>query len=192
MKAIIKHKTGRIKNSLTLLAVLMAFVSGAAGSASVAADTTTSGGNTSSTTSTSSSAPAGFGTPSDIQNGSQCGSGDSAVKISIDIGCYGDGCKSQAASAYCKSCQSNNPVEGCNAIIDATFAIIRLITDGVGLVVIGSIVFAGIQYSTSRGDPGKTKEAVTRIRNTIIALLVYIFAYAILNYVLPAGFFAGG
>jgi len=121
----------------------------------------------------------GFGGPSSLSSGSpQCGSGQSAVKMTIDIGCRG------------ASCKANNSTQGCNAILDATFAIIRIMSDGVGLIVIGSIVYAGIQYSTSRGDPNKTKEAITRIRNTLISLLVYIFAYAILNYVLPAGFFA--
>ena len=184
----IKHKVAKKTTStrLALITVLAAFFVGILGSAAyggvspVAADTTTNGsGNTSTTGASTTTAPQGFGNPNSIQGGSQCGSGDSAVKISIDIGCKG------------ALCHAKNAQEGCNPILDATFAILKLISDGVGLLVIGSIVFAGIQYSSSRGDPGKTKEAIARIRNTLIALLVYIFAYAILNYVLPAGFFAG-
>ncbi|HKU19111.1 MAG TPA: hypothetical protein VJP80_07650 [Candidatus Saccharimonadales bacterium] len=106
----------------------------------------------------------------------QCGSGNNAVKVSINIGCYG------------ASCQSNNK-DGCSAIIDATFAIIRALSAGVGVVVVASVVWAGIQYSMSRGDPSATAKAVTRLRETLIALLVFIFGYAILNYLIPAGFF---
>lgn len=95
------------------------------------------------------------------------GKGEQSVKIAIDLGCKGHG----------------------NPVADLTFAIIRLLSIGVGLVVVGSIVVAGIQYTTSQDDPKATAAAEGRIKSAIIALLVYIFAYAILNYVIPAGFF---
>ncbi len=98
--------------------------------------------------------------------GHSCGGGTDAVSTSIDIGCKGKG----------------------NPIADATFAIIRVLSDGVGLVIIGSIVVGGIQYSASRGDPQATAIAIGRIRSTVIALLLYIFGYAILNFIIPAGF----
>ncbi len=55
-------------------------------------------------------------------------------------------------------------------------------------MIIGSIVVGGIQYTASRGDPQATATAIGRIRSTMIALLIYIFGYAILNYIIPAGF----
>jgi hypothetical protein len=67
------------------------------------------------------------------------------------------------------------------------FAIIRILSIGVGVVVIGSVIFAGIQYVTSAGDPQNTAKAIERIRNTVIALVLYIFAYALLNWLIPAG-----
>jgi hypothetical protein len=91
---------------------------------------------------------------------------DEAVGIAIKIGCKGKG----------------------NPIADAAFAIIRILSDGVGLVIIGSIVYGGIQYTGSRGDPQSTAMAVNRIRSSLFALLLYIFGYAILNYLIPAGF----
>lgn len=106
----------------------------------------------------------------------QCGSGQNAVEMSINIGCYG------------KDCQSSNP-HGCSALVDGIFAIIRFLSAGVGVVVVGSIVWAGIQYATSRGDPAATAKAVGRLQSTGIALLMFIFGYAILNYLIPAGFF---
>lgn len=92
-----------------------------------------------------------------------CGSGSSAVNTSINFGCEHKG----------------------NGIIDLTFAIIRFLSDGVGVVVIASIIYAGIQYMLSEGEPQKINQAISRIRSSIIALLVYVFAYAILNYVIP-------
>jgi hypothetical protein len=88
------------------------------------------------------------------------------VKLSINIGCKGKG----------------------NPIADMAFAIIRILSDGVGLIVIGSIVVAGIQYSASQGDPQATAQAVKRIRSSFTALLIFIFGYAILNYLIPGAF----
>jgi hypothetical protein len=90
-----------------------------------------------------------------------------AVETSIDIGCRGQG----------------------NPIIDMMFAVIRLLSNGVGLVIIGSIIVGGIQYTMSAGDPQAAAKAIGRIRATIIALGLYIFAYPLLNYVIPSGFF---
>jgi len=93
----------------------------------------------------------------------KCGSGDAEVKTSINIGCRGRG----------------------NAIVDMLFAFIRFLSAGVGLIIAGSLVFAGIQYTTSRGDPQATAAAVDRIQNSVMALLLFLFAYAILNYIVP-------
>lgn len=99
-----------------------------------------------------------------------CGDGDQKVEISFDIGCKGVGGGIT------------------NPITDAAFAIIRFLSLGVGLVIVASITFAGIQYTTSRGDPKATAEAITRIKSNIVAFLIFIFAFAILNYVVPQGF----
>lgn len=99
--------------------------------------------------------------------GTICGSNPS-VKTSIDLGCTG---------------KVHNP------IMDMVFGIIRFLSDGVGLIVVGSIIVAGIQYSSAHGDPQASANARNRIRSSVFALLLYIFAYAILNYVIPKGFF---
>jgi hypothetical protein len=101
-----------------------------------------------------------------------CGSGTKAVGMSIDIGCKG-----QSAGG------------NVNAMTDAVFAIIRFLSIGVGIVIVASLVWAGIQYSMARDDPSQVGAAKGRIMNTFAALLIYIFSYAILNYVIPAGFF---
>jgi hypothetical protein len=95
-----------------------------------------------------------------------CGGGDKAVEVSIDFGCRGVG----------------------NPVADMAFAIIRFLSQGVGLVIIGSIIVGGIQYSASRGEPQATAAAIKRIQSTLMALLLYIFGYAILNYLIPGQF----
>jgi hypothetical protein len=92
-----------------------------------------------------------------------CGDPKFDAKTSIDLGCE----------------QHGNPIE---ALI---FAIIKLLSDGAGLVVIGSIIVAGIQFSSSRDEPQAKAAATKRIEHAVIALFVYFFAYAILNYLVP-------
>ncbi len=112
---------------------------------------------------------------------SQCGSGSEAITTSINFGCQGAACVNKNnKSSYC----SGNH----NALIDLLFAIIRFITDGIGLVMIVSLIIAGIQYTSSRGDPQELNKATKRIKSTITALVLFLFAYAILNYVIPNGF----
>ena len=99
--------------------------------------------------------------------GDKCGGGSTTVVTSIDFGCTGQG----------------------SPISDMLFAFIRFLAAGVGIVVIASIILGGIQYIGSRGEPGSTGHAIERIRSSVIALIIYIFIYAILNYLVPGGMF---
>lgn len=96
-----------------------------------------------------------------------CGkSGDDQVATAINFGCSHKG----------------------TAAIDVLFAIIRFLSAGVGMVIVASLVWAGIQYSAARSDPNAVAAARSRIYNTVIALIVFIFGYALLNYLVPMGF----
>ncbi len=119
----------------------------------------------------------------------QCGSAgqgknavaSDAVKTGIDLGCQGDSCLTKRPSNYCRS--PHNP------ILDLLFAIIRLLSDGVGLVVIASFIIAAVQYIFSRGEPQSIAQATKRIQSSTTALIIFILAYALVNYVIPNGFF---
>jgi hypothetical protein len=111
-----------------------------------------------------------------------CGSGSKLTYTGVDYGCSGDACvPGGSGGSYCAS--DHNP------IIDAAFSIIRFLSVGVGVVVILSTVWAGIQYTLAHDDPNQVNEAKDRIRSNVIALIVFIFAYAILNYLIPGTFF---
>lgn len=114
--------------------------------------------------------------PVSEDGGQYCGSKDGSgwTKISFPIGCIG--------------ADYDGPGD-LNPIVDMMFALLRFISAGVGLVVIGSIIWAGIHYSTSRGNPQQAEAAIKRVANSITALLLYIFAFALLNYVVPGGMF---
>jgi hypothetical protein len=102
----------------------------------------------------------------------QCGRGPDAVSTAINLGCRGE------------DYPGTDPV---NPIVDMAFAFMRLLSALVGLVIVGSIIWAGIQYSASRGNPQTTEAALKRITNTVIALLMYIFLFALANFLVPGG-----
>ena len=114
------------------------------------------------------------------------------LKTSINFGCYGNTCGSPTAgdSDYNPQYKAVNYCNSYhNGIEDLIFAIIRFLSDGVGLVIVMSVIIGGIQYITARGDPNATGAAIKRLTSALTALLIFIFAYAILNYVIPDGFF---
>lgn len=57
----------------------------------------------------------------------------------------------------------------------------------VALTVVIVIIVAGIRYSAAGDDPQKVAQAKARIMNAIIALVVFIFMYAFLQWVVPGG-----
>ncbi len=101
----------------------------------------------------------------------KCGSKqDGAYEVypSFHIGCKGEG----------------------NAIVDMLFAFIRILTGGIGLALIGSIIYAGFEYATASGDPNKTGLAKKRLVSTLlVALPIYLLTYAILNWLIPMAIF---
>jgi len=67
--------------------------------------------------------------------------------------------------------------------------IIDFLSIGIGIVITGSVIFAGIQWAASRGDPQAAGKAISRLVNTGIALLLYVFGWALLNWLVPGGIF---
>lgn len=84
----------------------------------------------------------------------------------------------------------NSPDGGAtNPIIVALLDIFNFLAIGVGIVVTGGIVYGGILYSTANGNASQGQKAVTIIVNSIIGLLLFIFMYAILNFLVPGRLF---
>lgn len=78
-----------------------------------------------------------------------------------------------------------------NPIITLLKTALRVMSIGVGLVVVASIVIAGIQYSASQGNPQIAAEAKKRLLNAVIGLVMFIFAFALLNFLVPGGVIGG-
>jgi hypothetical protein len=60
---------------------------------------------------------------------------------------------------------------------------------GVGLAVVGGIVAGSYMYITARGNASQTQKGQMTILNSVIGLILFIFMYAILQFLIPGGVF---
>jgi len=54
-----------------------------------------------------------------------------------------------------------------------------------GIAAFIALVWAGFQYLTSAGDPGRMKDALDRIRSAVLGLVLLLASYLILNFINP-------
>jgi hypothetical protein len=89
------------------------------------------------------------------------------------------------------SCKAvcNSGGQNCDFVKQYVNPGIKLFSIAFGLVATISIIIGGINYSTSGGDPQKASKARARITNTVIALVAYMFLYALLQFLIPGGAF---
>lgn len=67
--------------------------------------------------------------------------------------------------------------------------IINFLSAGVGIIVTGVIILGGIQYIMAGGNPQALTAARQRITNGLIALFIFLFVFAFLQWLIPGGIF---
>lgn len=72
-------------------------------------------------------------------------------------------------------------------IVSLLAQIINFVAVGVGIVVVGGILYGSLLYVTSNGDSGRSQQGITTIVNAVIGLVLFIFMYAIVNFLVPGG-----
>lgn len=72
-----------------------------------------------------------------------------------------------------------------NPIYEYLRGIIIFLGAAIGLAVVVTIIIAGIQYSSSNGNPQNIAKAKERLLNAVIGLLLYLFLAAILRFLVP-------
>lgn len=77
--------------------------------------------------------------------------------------------------------------KGGSPVMSLVLQIINFLAIGVGIVVVGGITYGALLYTTSNGDSSKAQQGITTIVNAVIGLLLFIFTYAIINYLVPGG-----
>lgn len=106
----------------------------------------------------------------------KCPSGQQAVTLPVDQG--GSGCVPIN--------QSSASLED-NPIFFYLRNILIFLSGGVGLAVVGGIIFGAYMYITARGNAAQTQQGQTVIINAVVGLLLYIFMFAILQFIIPGG-----
>lgn len=77
--------------------------------------------------------------------------------------------------------------KGCTLFTKYINPLIRLLAGVAGIAVVIGIIYGGIEYSASAGDPQKAAKAKTHIRNSIVAFIFFLFLYTILKFLIPGG-----
>lgn len=81
------------------------------------------------------------------------------------------------------ACLQNNP------IIEDVKTIIRFLTAGVGVAIAATIIISGIRYITAGADAGAVSSAKKHIVEALIALLLFLFMAALLEWLTPGTLF---
>lgn len=86
-------------------------------------------------------------------------------------------------------CSQDN-LDGSNCgIVKLLNVAFNLVSGAISLAIIGNIIYAGIQYSIAQGDPSKASKSKDRIRNAVIAFIMYLSLYAFIQWLIPGGVF---
>jgi hypothetical protein len=67
--------------------------------------------------------------------------------------------------------------------------IINVLSAVAGVVIAAMIAYGGIQYTMSRDNPQMTAAAKGRIINALLALVIYLFTFSLLQWLVPGGVF---
>lgn len=78
---------------------------------------------------------------------------------------------------------------GGNPIYSLLIMLVNFLAVGVGIAVVIGVLMGGYKYITSNGNAGQVEDAKKTIANAIIALFLFAFMYAFINFLVPGGVF---
>jgi hypothetical protein len=78
-----------------------------------------------------------------------------------------------------------------NPIMIYAFGILKILAGLVGLAAVGGFLWGGVLYITARANAGQVEKAKLVMINAVLGILLFVFMYAILNFIIPGGFFSG-
>jgi hypothetical protein len=97
-----------------------------------------------------------------------------------------DGDPSPIGAEY-DSSDCSDGLEGSCKMIDLIVTITNAVTALAATVIVAMIVWGGIQYSMAGADASKVQAAKQKITNALIALLLLIFGFSIIQWLVPGG-----
>lgn len=117
-----------------------------------------------------------------IKDGKISNDGQVVGSSTVDSDCNNGGVKVSVDVDGDDGCVGGN---GQNPIYAYLKGIILFMGGAIGLAVVITIIVAGIQYSSSAGNPAAITKAKERLTNAVIGLVLYLFLAAILRYLVP-------
>lgn len=72
-------------------------------------------------------------------------------------------------------------------IVNYLVILINFLSAVAMMVIVASVMIAGYQYMTARDNPGAVEAAKKRIVWAMVALAIFVFGYALLNFFVPGG-----
>jgi len=77
-----------------------------------------------------------------------------------------------------------------NSILNIIKIGINFLAAGVGVLATTMLIYGGIQYITSNGNPQSITAAKQKITNVVIGVIAFAFLYALIQWLIPGGIFS--
>ena len=100
----------------------------------------------------------------------------------------GNGCSNP--SKYPQTAAGQHACLAANPLVTKIQDVVNFLSAGVAVVIAGSIIVAGIQYTMAGNQPQVLAAARNRIINAVIALFAFLLTFAFLQWIIPGGIFS--
>lgn len=75
------------------------------------------------------------------------------------------------------------------SITQVILMVVNFLAIGVGIAVVGGIVWGSLWYTTANGNAGQAQQGISIIINAVIGLVLFLFMWALINFLVPGGLF---
>ncbi len=72
-----------------------------------------------------------------------------------------------------------------NPIVAFLITVVQFFMYGIGIALTAGLVIGGVVHETARGNAQQVQKAEEIIRNVIIGIALYVFMFAIINFIIP-------
>lgn len=111
--------------------------------------------------------------------------------------CYPPGGMGPPSQEACDTPGASQPIDpGASSTSSGSRTIDRLLQGAIdlmaavtGIIIVLSIIIGAIQYMTARDNSSQVAAAKNRIFMSVLSLILFIFAYTILQWLVPGGIF---
>ena len=90
-------------------------------------------------------------------------------------------------------CEGTDQEKGAdqNPIFAILLGIVNIVAFGVGIAVVGGIIYGGLMYASARDNNGQVQKAINIIATSVVGLIAYALLWAVVNFIVPGGLIAG-